>query len=220
MLLGCIPLAFASAIVRYRLMDVEVIIKKAVVVAAVVVLLVVIYGAVLRVVSLTLGVDENRSSFWALLAMLVGALVAPWLWNAIQNGLDRLYYRDRYDYRKALVSFARELNSDLDLGRLSSRLVGRIRDTLAVDKIGAVPVRGRRRQRRVRRRRLGRLRRRPPAGDPARVGARRETRRRADDRDRRPAAAPALRRRRGGRVARRRSLQLRAVRVEGRDRLR
>ena len=34
-LLGCIPLAFASAIVRYRLMDIEVIIKKALVVAAV-----------------------------------------------------------------------------------------------------------------------------------------------------------------------------------------
>jgi hypothetical protein len=134
-LLGCIPLAFASAIVRYRLMDVEVILKKALVVAAVVALLVVIYGGVLQIVSLTLGTDENNSSFWALLAMLVGALVAPWLWNAIQNGLDRLYYRDRYDYRKALVSFARELNSDLDLGRLSSRLAGRIRDTLAVDKI-------------------------------------------------------------------------------------
>jgi two-component system NtrC family sensor kinase len=134
-LLGCIPLAFASAIVRYRLMDIEVIVKKALVVAAVVMLLVVIYGGVLKIVALTLGTDENRSSFWALLAMLVGALVAPLLRNAIQNGLDRLYYKDRYDYRKALVNFARELNTDLDLGRLSSRLVGRIRDTLGVDKI-------------------------------------------------------------------------------------
>ena len=134
-LLGCIPLAFASAIVRYRLMDIEVIVKKALVVAAVVMLLVVIYDGVLKLVGLTLGTDENRSSFWALLAMLVIALVAPWLWNAIQNGLDRLYYKDRYDYRKALVNFARELNTDLDLGRLSSRLVGRIRDTLGVDKI-------------------------------------------------------------------------------------
>ena len=38
-LLGCVPLAFASAIVRYRLMDIEVIIKKVLVVAAVVLLL-------------------------------------------------------------------------------------------------------------------------------------------------------------------------------------
>ena len=39
--------------------------------------------------------------------------------------LDRAYYRDRYDYRRALVAFARELNTDLDLQRLSERLVDR-----------------------------------------------------------------------------------------------
>ncbi len=48
-LLGCIPLAFASAIVRYRLMDIEVIIKKALVVAAAVVfVLALIYGGTLQ----------------------------------------------------------------------------------------------------------------------------------------------------------------------------
>ena len=29
--------------------------------------------------------------------------------NAIQAGLDRVYYRDRYDYRRALVGFERDL---------------------------------------------------------------------------------------------------------------
>jgi PAS domain S-box-containing protein len=134
-LLGCIPLAFASAIVRYRLMDIEVIIKKALVVAAVVLLLATIYGGTLTLVSFVLGADEHRSSFWALFATLIVALVAPWLWTAIQAGLDRLYYRDRYDYRRALVSFTRDLNSDLDLNRLSTRLVSRIADTLAIEHI-------------------------------------------------------------------------------------
>jgi two-component system, NtrC family, sensor kinase len=134
-LLGCIPLAFASAIVRYRLMDVEVIIKKALVGAGVVLLLVLVYYGTLALVRLLLGTNPNESSAWALLVMLVGVLVTPWLKNAMQAGLDRLYYKDRYDYRKALVSFARELNSDLDLGRLSMRLVTRVRDTLGVDKI-------------------------------------------------------------------------------------
>jgi hypothetical protein len=134
-LLGCIPLAFASAIVRYRLMDIEVILKKAFVVAAVALLLASIYGATLTLVSFIIGVDEQRSSFWALFATLIVALVAPWLWTAIQAGLDRLYYRDRYDYRRALVSFTRDLNSDLDLDRLSTRLVSRIAETLAIERI-------------------------------------------------------------------------------------
>jgi two-component system NtrC family sensor kinase len=138
-LLGCIPLAFASAIVRYRLMDVEVIIKRALVISAVGLVLVVIYQGTLGLVGL-LGGHREQNEFWALLATLVVVLVAPGLRNAIQGGLDRLYYRDRYDYRRALVTFARELNSDLDLERLSTRLVERVRDTLAVDRIALLLV--------------------------------------------------------------------------------
>ncbi len=134
-LLGCVPLSFASALVRYRLMDIEVIIKKAFVVAAVVLLLAAIYNGTLILVGLVLATDNERGSFWALLATLIVALVAPTLWTSIQNALDRLYYRDRYDYRRALVAFARELNSDLDLERLSTRLVERVRETLGVDRI-------------------------------------------------------------------------------------
>ena len=134
-LLGSVPLAFASALVRYRLMDVEVIIKKALVGAAYLALLAVVYGATLRFVSFVLGTDAEPSRFWALLATLIVVLVAPSIRHAIQAGLDRLYYRDRYDYRRALLSFARDLNSDLDLERLSTRLVERIRETLLVDRM-------------------------------------------------------------------------------------
>lgn len=134
-LLGCVPLSFASALVRYRLMDIEVIIKKGLVAAAVVLLLAAIYNGTLILVGLVLATDSERGSFWALLATLIVALVAPTLWTSIQNALDRLYYRDRYDYRRALVAFARELNSDLDLQRLSTRLVERVRETLGVDRI-------------------------------------------------------------------------------------
>jgi two-component system NtrC family sensor kinase len=134
-LLGAVPLAFASALVRYRLMDIEVIIKRAFGVLAVVLVLALIYLGTLQLVGAILGTDSERSSFWALLATLVVALVAPSLWNAIQTALDRLYYRDRYDYRRALVAFARDLNSDLDLERLSRKLVDRVRDTLGVDRI-------------------------------------------------------------------------------------
>ncbi len=133
-LLGCIPLAFASAIVRYRLMDIEVIIKRALVFSAVGLGLVVVYQGTLGLVGLLSG-HQEQNEFWALFATLVVVLVAPPLRNAIQGGLDRLYYRDRYDYRRALVTFARDLNSDLDLERLSTKLVERVRETLAIERI-------------------------------------------------------------------------------------
>ncbi len=135
-LLGCVPLSFASALVRYRLMDIELIIRKAMVAAAVVILLALIYSGTLILVGFVLPDDSaDRGSFWALFATLIVALVAPALRTSIQNALDRLYYRDRYDYRRALVSFARELNSDLDLQRLAQRLVEHVRETLGVDRM-------------------------------------------------------------------------------------
>jgi hypothetical protein len=135
-LLGIVPLAFASAIVRYRLMDVEVIIKRALVYAAALAAIAAIY-AVLNVFGglfFTSKADE-RNQIIALLATLVVVLLSRPVKNAIQTGLDRVYYRDRYDYRRALVGFARDLNSDLDLFRLSERLVHRVTETLVVDRM-------------------------------------------------------------------------------------
>jgi two-component system NtrC family sensor kinase len=132
--LSLIPLAYASAIVRYRLMDVEVIVKRALVYAAVLSAVVAMYVVLLKVVQRVF--DQGSAGHeWviAFLATLVAVLLAPPVKDFVQTTLDRAFYRDRYDYRRALVGFARDLNSDLDLGRLSGRLVSRVVETLEVD---------------------------------------------------------------------------------------
>jgi hypothetical protein len=135
-LLGVVPLAFASAIVRYRLMDVEVIIKRAVVYAAALAAIAAMYAILLKVARAVFLNNADKPNFViALLATIVVVLLSRPVKNAIQNALDRAYYRDRYDYRRALVAFARDLNSDLDLQRLSERLVHRVMETLVVDRM-------------------------------------------------------------------------------------
>ena len=134
--LGLIPLAYASAIVRYRLMDIEVIVKRALVYAAALGAIVAIYAALLQGVQrVWLKGDNEHDWMIAFLATLVALLLAPPVKSAVQNALDRAFYRDRYDYRRALVGFARDLNSDLDLHRLSERLVSRVVETLLVDRM-------------------------------------------------------------------------------------
>jgi len=137
-LLGLVPLAFASAIIRYRLMDVEVIIKRGLVYAAAIAAIAAIYAVLLKMAEQVFSTDPNKTgpnNVVALLATMVVVLLARPVKNAIQTGLDRVYYRDRYDYRRALVGFARDLNSDLDLFRLSERLVRRVTETLLVDRM-------------------------------------------------------------------------------------
>jgi two-component system, NtrC family, sensor kinase len=134
--LSLIPLAYASAIVRYRLMDVEVIVKRALVYAAVLSAVVAMYVVLLKVVQ-RMFEQGSAGHEWviAFLATLVAVLLAPPVKDFVQTTLDRAFYRDRYDYRRALVGFARDLNSDLDLGRLSARLVSRVAETLEVDRM-------------------------------------------------------------------------------------
>ena len=134
--LGLIPLAFASAIVRYRLRDVEVIVKRGLGYTAAVGVMAAIYLLLERLATeVFLEESDERNSIIALLATAVVVLLYGPVKNLIQTMLDRMYYRDRYDYRRALVGFARDLNSDLDLERLTERLVTRVTETLVVDRM-------------------------------------------------------------------------------------
>jgi PAS domain S-box-containing protein len=131
-----VPLTFASAIVRYRLRDVEVIIKRGLAYTAFLSAAAVLYFALLRTTGYFFANDSDEHNWIvALLATFVIVLLAQPVKDSVQNALDRVFYRDRYDYRRALLGFARDLNSDLDVMRLSQRLVTRIVETLGVDRM-------------------------------------------------------------------------------------
>jgi PAS domain S-box-containing protein len=134
--LGFIPLAFASAIVRYRLMDVEVILKRLLVYGAVAASIVLIYVVILRGSgSVIVQTEDEHRWMIAFLATVIVLLLAKPVKEAVQSTIDRAFYRDRYDYRRALVAFTRDLNGDLDLNRLVERLVSRVKETLDVDRM-------------------------------------------------------------------------------------
>jgi hypothetical protein len=69
----------------------------------------------------------------AFLATIVVLLLAKPVKDGLQRGIDRAFYRDRYDYRRALVEFARDLNADIVLDRLAERLVTRVGETIEID---------------------------------------------------------------------------------------
>jgi PAS domain S-box-containing protein len=133
--LSLVPLAFASALIRYRLMDVEVIVKRSLLYTAVVLAIFTIYATLLRLAGVVFNEADRHNMVIAMLATMVVVLLFSPLKSVLQNALDRAFYRDRYDYRRALVGFARDLNSDLDLDRLSERLVARIRETFVIDRM-------------------------------------------------------------------------------------
>ena len=85
--LGLVPLAFASALIRYRLMDVEVIVKRSLVYTAVVIAIFTIYATLLRLAGVVfLDAAERHNMVIAMLATIVVVLLFSPVKSAIQNG--------------------------------------------------------------------------------------------------------------------------------------
>ena len=112
--LPLIPLTWAYAILRYRLMDVDMIFQEGYVYTlATLAVLAIFYGLIFAVSSAG---DLNGTTMVVLI--LIAAFVFQPIRNWIQEQLDRYYfYKDRYDYRRTLIEFARELGSPTDLAR-------------------------------------------------------------------------------------------------------
>jgi hypothetical protein len=119
--LALIPLSLAYAVVKHRLMDVELIFRRAL---GYVLAVAVIVGLALLTVGLTDVLwEEPHATFIALLSALVVVMLFTPVKARIQEALDRLFYRERYSSRKALVRLSEDLNADLDLERTSERLL-------------------------------------------------------------------------------------------------
>ena len=132
-----LPLTFCWAIVRYRLMDTDLIFKRGV---AYTLATATLLGGYFGVIALSAEIVHQRFPEaireWALLIAILGtaALFDP-LKRRIQGWLDRAFDRQRYDYRKALVEFGRSLSSETNLDALLESIVERLPRTLLVSRV-------------------------------------------------------------------------------------
>jgi PAS domain S-box-containing protein len=132
-----LPLTFSWAIVRYRLMDTDLIFKRGVAYTLATGLLL---GAYFGVIALIAEVVHTRMPEsvreWSLgIAVVVTAAVFDPLKRRIQSWVDRIFDRHRYDYRKALVEFGRGLSSETDLKALLESIVLQLPRTLLVARV-------------------------------------------------------------------------------------
>ena len=131
-----LPLTFAWAIVRYRLMDVDVIFKRGVTYTLATAALVGLYFGVVAVTSEIVHTHLQSLKVWGLLAAIVAtSLIFDPLKRAIQGRVDGFFDRKRFDYRETLVDFGRSLNSQTDLDELVDSIVERLPQTLLVTRV-------------------------------------------------------------------------------------
>ncbi len=132
-----LPLTFSWAIVRYRLMDTDLIFKRGVAYTLATGLLLGGYFGVIALISVWVhnAMPETVREWGLVLAILITAAVFDPLKRRIQSWVDRAFDRHRYDYRRALVEFGRGLSSETDLQALLNSIVERLPRTLLVARV-------------------------------------------------------------------------------------
>lgn len=116
-------LLITYAILKYQLLDIKVILRKGLVYSALTMLITATY--LLLIFALQTLFHEWIGYSLALAASLaiIIAIVFNPLRNFLQERIDRLFYRQTYDYRQMLLNFSNKVSNVLDLGELAQSIL-------------------------------------------------------------------------------------------------
>jgi hypothetical protein len=127
-----LPVTMAIAIMRYRLWEIDLVIRRTLSYSALSAVLVSIYlGSVLVLQSTFQAITgQGQGELVTVLSTLaIAALFGP-VQRRVQAGIDRRFFRRKYDAAQVLAAFGASLRDETDLAQLSERLVGRVEETM------------------------------------------------------------------------------------------
>ncbi|HEV2011623.1 MAG TPA: hypothetical protein VGS17_11425 [Candidatus Limnocylindria bacterium] len=128
--LGTLPIAIAIAILRYRLYDIDVLIRRTLVYAVVSAVLLAAYLGGLAVFETLLApFTAGNGIAVAISTLAVVALFQP-VRRRIQSAVDHRFFRAKYDAERTLDAFAARLRDQVDLGALERELISAVRETV------------------------------------------------------------------------------------------
>ena len=137
-----IPFSFGYSIIRYRLMDVDVIMRRSFVhamaslaVAAIYMAMLLGVGDLVRFIWATADLNSWRTRVVVVAGMLVVAMLFAPIKNKLQEWAERWFYGERYTLRTGLQDFGRTLAQTTALPQLLDSLVRRLSDMLSVRKV-------------------------------------------------------------------------------------
>ncbi len=134
--LALIPLAFAVSILKYKLWDVEVVIKEILAYSVVFIFGMIAFSTVNLILSHA--IEERSAMERNFLAFTSGLLIAGVLIpvkSRIESVIEMILYRDSYRHRKAIADFAQELATFHDVHELISMMRERLRAALDIDRM-------------------------------------------------------------------------------------
>ena len=127
-----IPLSIGIAMLRYHLFDVDVLINRTLVYGALTTTLALMYVSsvvLLQAVVRPLTGEERSQLVTVASTLMIAALFTP-LRRYIQTGIDRRFYRRKYDTAKTLAVFSIQMRDEVELEKLTDDLLAVVEETM------------------------------------------------------------------------------------------
>ncbi len=130
-----IPLTFAYAIVRFQMLNVRVIVRRTFLYAATTAVLLGLYALVVALANLVFSASRlSASPLFNFGFFLVGISLFEVLRRKLQTPLDKLFFREKFDYQAALLEMSEAITGELDLGRIADYLTSSVAATMRLEK--------------------------------------------------------------------------------------
>jgi len=131
-----LPVCLGIAITRYRLFDIEVIIRRTLVYSLLSVTLGLVYlGCIVVLQQLVVPVVGSSELAIVASTLAIAALFSP-LRRRIQNLIDKRFYRRKYDAAKVLAAFGATARDETDLERLTGEMLRVVDETMRPEFVG------------------------------------------------------------------------------------
>jgi len=131
-----IPLAIGIAVLRYRLYDIDLIIRRTLQYGLLTVLLGLVYFGMVVLLEQALRAFSGQESPLAVVlsTLAIFALFAP-LRRRVQSFIDRRFYRQKYDAARALEEFSIAARREVELERLTKQIEAVVEQTVSPEEV-------------------------------------------------------------------------------------
>lgn len=128
--------ASAIAILRYRLWDIDLIIRRTLVYGVFTTTLVVVYvGLVIMLGGILRALVGSSGRIATIISTLTTAALFTPMRHRIQDVIDRRFYRQKYDAQHALAEFAATARGETDLEALTTQVVAIVQETIQPEQV-------------------------------------------------------------------------------------
>lgn len=125
----------AYTILKHRLMDVVVVIRKGLLYSFIAGLLTALYLSLVFIFGNYLGGRKSAASiFFTIISIIIFSLIFQPLRDKVQEIIDKLFFRGKYDYQKTLKELSLTARSIAGIDELSDKVLSSIADIIKIDK--------------------------------------------------------------------------------------